>query len=434
METWHAVLHAPGFPGGFIKFASDELGIVIPHWIFVEDIALVKLVADHLKHLQSQWEYQLAKARAHSHRLFLNDDWNRGGRVHASEIKPPPKPEISMLDLQEFGQVARLRHSKTGPFWVVAQTMPAENARSILCNGDKYPILHREGYRIQLERPIPGPQARVPVVFLTPTSDVAQINQLTLQFWEQYWQGPDEPDISDIQEILRTIPSIPMFNEICSVEEIQEAISCAKPARARGPNNWSNEDLKNMPGALVSQLTDLFNLFLQQKDWPKCLLEATVALLPKEKVVQGLDETRPITVLSAVYRIWSRVVTRKFLQNSHVFLPSSIQGNRQRASSMWLASHVQLQLENGLWFGLECNVASVDLKKHLILSRDYCSGVQALRSEFPLVWLTFTRPFWVVLPAVSGLLNKFPLALRPIGGYRRDVASRFVLCCNSIGL
>ena len=30
---------------------------------------------------------------------------------------------------------------------------------------------------------------------------------------------------------------------------------------------------------------------------------------------------------------------------------------------MWLASHIQLQLEHSLWFGLECNVASVDLKK-----------------------------------------------------------------------
>ena len=201
------------------------------------------------------------------------------------------------------------------------------------------------------------------MVFLSPTSDVEQINKLTLQFWEQYWKGEDSPDLDEVMQILDSIPPIPAFSEYCTGAEVSEAIRQSKAARARGPDNWSNEDLKNLPPTLVSQLCGVFNACLEQGVWRLSLLESTVALLPKDEVVQGLDDTRPVTVLSAVYRIWSRIVTRNFLHNAHSFLPCSIQGNRQQASSVWLASHVQLQLEHALWFGLECNVASVDLKK-----------------------------------------------------------------------
>ena len=42
--------------------------------------------------------------------------------------------------------------------------------------------------------------------------------------------------------------------------EVAEAIAQSKPARARGPDNWSNEDSKNLPPILVSQLCEVLVL------------------------------------------------------------------------------------------------------------------------------------------------------------------------------
>ena len=195
-------------------------------------------------------------------------------------------------------------------------------------------MIGREGNKLQLSKPIPGPSACVNVVFLSPTSNISLITCLTLKFWEQYWQGTDEPDLEEINEVLRIIPPIATFPEYCTPTEVREAIAQSKPARARGPDNWSNEDLKALPLILVEQLCEVFKAALEQGTWPVSLLESTVALLPKEEVVQSLDDTRPVTALSAVYRIWSRIITRKFLHNAHAFLPSSIQGSRQQASSV----------------------------------------------------------------------------------------------------
>ena len=124
LETWYAVVHAPGFDGGFTKFAWEQLGIQIPEWITTHDIPILRILVLRLRELVPKWVNQLAKAQEHSHKLFFNDDWGKGGKFHALAIKPPPKPQIAMMDLSEPGQVIRLRHCKHGPFWVSSVNAP----------------------------------------------------------------------------------------------------------------------------------------------------------------------------------------------------------------------------------------------------------------------------------------------------------------------
>ena len=102
-----------------------------------------------------------------------------------------------------------------------------------------------------------------------------------------------------------------------------EAIGRSKHARARGPDNWSNEDLKNLDQELVRELVVLFNGFQDGGDWPSSIKVATVSLLPKEDAVTSLDQTRPVTVLSVVYRLWAKIITTKFLRQVQRYLPDS---------------------------------------------------------------------------------------------------------------
>ena len=325
--------------------------------------------------LQSKWEYQLQKARSHSHKLFMNEDWVKGGHFHAADIKPPPKPEISMLEVHEPSTVVRLRHSKAGPFWVKCLAMPPPQVCAVVCNGKRHRVLEVQDMRIRITEPLPGPSAQVSVICLIPTSDVQDITHMTIKFWEQYWMCDDEPDLEAIHEAMSNIPPVPSFHATIQVHEVQDAIKQSKPQRARGPDLFSNEDLKRLPPELISQLRQVCNLCQTQTQWPQSLLDATVALLPKEEHISGLEDTRPVAVLSAVYRIWSRIITRKFLKNTHEHLPSSIHGNRERSSSVWLASYIQIALEHALHVNLECNVASVDLKKafNLISRKILCT-------------------------------------------------------------
>ena len=109
LKTWYAVTHAPGFKGGFATFVWDQFGIQIPEFISAHDVAILRLLSIQMSQQQQpRWVQQLARAREHSHKLFLNDDWAKEGKFHALEIKPPPKPEIAMMDIPEPGTITRL--------------------------------------------------------------------------------------------------------------------------------------------------------------------------------------------------------------------------------------------------------------------------------------------------------------------------------------
>ena len=92
-----------------------------------------------------------------------------------------------------------------------------------------------------------------------------------------------------------------------------------------------------------------------------------------------VEQTRPITILSMIYRIWSRVVAAKFISHVRPFLPDSIQGNRPGSSSKWVAAYIQTQIEIALHQGTEYNVSSLDLTKaYNLLSRPLLSKLSGV--------------------------------------------------------
>ena len=318
----------------------------------------------------TSWEFQIAKLRRHKYKVFMDTDWNRGGRAHALEIKPPPKQEISMLEIPYQMKVTRLRHSKQGPFWIACHETVPSGIQFVLQGETKHLVLEQVEYRLRLNKPLPGPAANCDVILLAPTTDLGEVTSLVSEFWRRFWHGRDEPDIDEVQEFLQSIPQVPNFQAEITTQEVEEAIWKSKNARARGPDNWSNEDLKNLDGELVRQLTLLYNGFQEERAWPESILDATVSLLPKEDMVASLDQTRPVTVLSTVYRLWAKIITRKFLRQVLRYLPDIIHGNKPQSSSVWLATYIQTQVEHALSKNLECNVASLDLKKAFnLLSR-----------------------------------------------------------------
>ena len=161
----------------------------------------------------------------------------------------------------------------------------------------KFHILEQKDRNLRLDKPLPGQTADCNILLLAPTTDLAQVAALTSEFWRKFWHSKDEPDMDEICRLLETIPPVPMFDSEITERDVVEAIGKSKNARARGPENWSNEDLKNLDGELVRQLVILFHGFQAHGDWPQNTLDATVSLLPKEDVA-SLDQTRPVTVLS----------------------------------------------------------------------------------------------------------------------------------------
>ena len=370
LETWCAILAANGYPETFTQFALEQWGIAIPGFLEPQHLPIVELLFENMKVHQTSWEYQIAKLRQHKYKASMESDWNKGGRAHALEVKPPPKQEISMLEIPYQMRITRLRHHKTGPFWITCHETVPPGVQFVLQGETKFHILECKEKNLRLDKPLPGPRADCDVLLLAPTTDLVQVTALTMDFWRKFWFSRDEPDLDEVCRLLTTIPPVPCFEEEITEREVVEAIGKSKSSRARGPDNWSNEDLKNLDSELIRQLVALFNGFQLSGEWPPELLDATVALLPKEYAVTSLDQTRPVTILSVLYRLWSKIITTKFLRQVLRHLPDSIHGNKPQSSSVWLATYIQLQVEFALGHNQQCNVASLDLKKAFnLLSR-----------------------------------------------------------------
>ena len=55
-------------------------------------------------------------------------------------------------------------------------------------------------------------------------------------------------------------------------------------------------------------------------------MRARIVPLPKKQQVDTADQTRPITVMPALYRVWSAVVAHQIIKDAHTILPEGIVG------------------------------------------------------------------------------------------------------------
>ena len=82
---------------------------------------------------------------------------------------------------------------------------------------------------------------------------------------------------------------------------------------ALGLDGWSLEELRALPDHLLEWLADLLREVKRQGRWPLRLAEGYTALIPKEGPPGPLN-TRPLTVLSTVYRLWAGITLEEAIR------------------------------------------------------------------------------------------------------------------------
>eukprot|EP00666_Eupelagonemidae_sp_cell4sb_P013932 gene13932-biopygen2366 len=72
----------------------------------------------------------------------------------------------------------------------------------------------------------------------------------------------------------------------------------------------------------------MLNAFEETGEWPDALLEASITLIPKDGAAGGPLDLRPITVTSALYRLWAAARVRRVLEWQELWLPRGARGFR----------------------------------------------------------------------------------------------------------
>ena len=85
------------------------------------------------------------------------------------------------------------------------------------------------GPRVQLDKPLQASVVTITVTALIPTGDPPRMQEPATNFWWKFWNANPEVDLQEVANILL----FPSF-----------AARSIKPNKARGPDSWSNFELK----------------------------------------------------------------------------------------------------------------------------------------------------------------------------------------------
>ena len=156
-----------------------------------------------------------------------------------------------------------------------------------------------------------------------------------------------------------------------SAEELFFVLRKLGKHKARGMDSFSNAGIRSMPPDLCAMLLALLNAITTSGEWPLSLCKASVALLSKILVPLTPGDSRPITILSTIYRIWGKIYATKMLKHILPHLPGSVHGSIPGRSALGLAWDLQAAIEQADLSGESIDGVSIDLSKaYNVISRE----------------------------------------------------------------
>ena len=146
------------------------------------------------------------------------------------------------------------------------------------------------------------------------------------EYWVPFWTSQGDPSPhEDFEAFLRSLPvQVMMQVDTHDVGVWMEAIRSLKPVSARGVDGISSSELKQLPSSCIQDLIDILHAF--DNGFPSWMMLSFCFPLPKKWPHTKSSQTRPITVMAQIYRLWSCVVSKQILRNFSRFFPCEITG------------------------------------------------------------------------------------------------------------
>ena len=171
-------------------------------------------------------------------------------------------------------------------------------------------------------------------------------------FWAEFWCRDSAEEARDLQSwpgflqlLHRMGPAwaqVPV--DVTSLEAWRRVLSRASPKRATGPCGFAVGELKALPDTALLHLSRLFAA-AYETGLPDFLLFGRVCVLAKTDFPTSFTHGRPITVLSAILRLWCSLLSTQLLKAWSALLPASVVGGVPFRSARNLTLVLQFQME-----------------------------------------------------------------------------------------
>jgi hypothetical protein len=148
------------------------------------------------------------------------------------------------------------------------------------------------------------------------------------------------------------------------------AIKRLKAKSARGFDAVSAQELKLLPQPLIEMLRDICDQ--QHHGFPAWMMAARVCPLSKTDDIPQPSQSRPICIMSQVYRLFAAVWCTQILQYWASWFPDDICGMLPKRGSHTAAYSVQADLEASRILKVNFSGITLDIKKCFNCIRFQC--------------------------------------------------------------
>ena len=312
--VWSSILRARGFRGGFQAWwlsrkiktqgVPDSLPLVVD----------AELFPDFYQEFQKNYQGYVTWQRAQKMRI-IEAKWKEKADSCFRIVRPDrKKPLDSLVDtcsqLIEVVDGSQQLVSVPRPFPVdghLLWSLNGEPAQVTPC-GDTY--------KVDCDLVLVAGQTLSCQVLI---ADTDVIHQRLLDLWNSRWGKHVDVPADRWKQILQFaehhVRGAPCALPTLTYEVWLQAVRSYKVTSARGPDGWAREDLLHMPRACAEELLDLLHQIEAGSAWPLQLQQALIHSLEKCDGASTVNQYRPITLMSLIYRVWAGLRSSFFLRH-----------------------------------------------------------------------------------------------------------------------
>eukprot|EP00660_Eupelagonema_oceanica_P019607 gene19607-biopygen16350 len=201
----------------------------------------------------------------------------------------------------------------------------------------------------------------------TYTGDAEEIDQLLRRAWDPvfrlYADSPEprwEPFEARFGAYIKRCP-MPELPELTG-DALRETLSRMAARQAGGMDGWRVRELRALPVPILDALAGLLNEVERSGQWPATLERALISLIPKGEGGEP-DRMRPISVMSAIYRVWAATRMRAVRAWQEEWAAPGQHGYRAMHGTEDVYWALQLRLEAAILNGEPLYGLSIDWAK-----------------------------------------------------------------------
>ena len=375
-QEWAAILKAPGFGKSFVHWVCTVL-----NWPFVTAElprihmleALEEAVIVQLKHTLNDDKKRFQQQKYINHQI---DHLYNFDRVAYNKVKEPPLQFIQSLSTVFDRNVTVIDQDQKfievqGDF----DTIPTIGTIASTTYGDLI-VLDSSNTQALLkwkqlpDFPIVEVGQCIRVSFRASGMQPKDIHVALTNYWQPLWnrdtyeESQNENCWTQISEHLQQhpIPKITEHFDISSLDLWKTVIKNTNSKSAPGADGWYFDELKILPDQAIVELIKVFeDDSFQGFEAPH--MRARIVPLPKKTYVDTPDQTRPISVMPTLYRVWSAVVAHQIMQEAHHILPEGIVGFVKGRSGLQSMHKLAWHIEKTRFLQQHASGLTLDLTK-----------------------------------------------------------------------